>query len=138
VVHGDVKPQNVMIERGTERVVLIDFGCSRTPAGRTKPRLSGTPLYLAPELLAGEAPSPASDIYSLGVLLFQLISGEFPFTAEDVPALAVAHRTSRVRRLEELCPDVPPAVRRAVGRALSLSADARPHTAGAFGRELVA
>jgi serine/threonine protein kinase len=138
VVHGDVKPQNVMIERGTERVVLIDFGCARTSGARTQSRLSGTPLYLAPELLAGDAPSPASDVYSLGVLLFHLISGEFPITADDLPALAVAHRTGRLRRLEDLCPDVPPAVSRAVDRCLRLRPDARPHTAGAFGRDLVA
>ncbi|MEO7790632.1 MAG: protein kinase [Vicinamibacterales bacterium] len=104
IVHGDVKPQTVMIERGTGRVVLIDFGCGRSSAGPMRSRLSGTPLYLAPELLSGGGPSPASDIYSLGVLLFRLITGEFPITAGDVPALGAAHRAGRIRRLEEVRP----------------------------------
>jgi serine/threonine-protein kinase len=131
VVHGDLKPQNVMIERGTERVVLIDFGCSRAAAARTRSRVSGTPLYLAPELLSGGQPTPASDIYSLGVLLFRLITGDFPITAGDVAALAAAHRAGGIQRLADVRPDLPAMVSRAVDRALSVVPEARPLTAGA-------
>ena len=78
-VHCDVKAQNVMREAGG-RIVLMDFGAAalRTLGPDPPSRTAGTPIYLAPEVLQGAAPSEQSDLYSLGVLLYYLVSGEFP------------------------------------------------------------
>lgn len=78
-IHRDVKAQNVMREAGG-RIVLMDFGAG-AGAGQDV-ALAGTPVYLAPELFAGAAPSVASDLYALGVLLFHLVTGEFPSSGD--------------------------------------------------------
>ena len=82
LVHGDVKAQNV-IRQSDGRVVLTDFGAGvhhDTTATGTPP-LAGTPLYMAPELFEGRSVSVRSDVYSVGVLLFFLVTGEFPVRA---------------------------------------------------------
>src|SRR5262245_8682609 len=80
LVHGDVKAQNVMREHDTGRIVLMDFGAGRFLG--TAGGLAGTPLYLAPEVLAGGPPTAASDLYSLGVVLFHLLTGDYPYSAD--------------------------------------------------------
>src|SRR4051794_12648846 len=79
VLHRDIKAQNVMREAGG-RIVLMDFGAgeTRTEDALTPPRTIGTPLYLAPELFAGQSATIASDIYSVGVLLYHLMTGRYP------------------------------------------------------------
>ena len=90
LVHGDVKAANVMRdEEGT--IVLLDFGSARVLED-SEERISGTPLVMAPEVLLGEDPSPVSDLYSLGVLLYRLVSGEYPTEAATVEELADKHR----------------------------------------------
>jgi len=92
LVHQDVKPQNVM-EQADGRIVLMDFGAglAREAAAVPPRRLSGTPLYMAPEVVRGQSPSPASDLYSLGVLLYQLLTGTYPAYAADWKELAAVH-----------------------------------------------
>ena len=87
LLHRDVKAQNVLRESGG-RIVLMDFGTGeeRAPTGGAA-RLVGTPLYLAPEILAGQPASTASDVYSLGVLLFYLVTGQFPTASATMEQL---------------------------------------------------
>ncbi len=137
LVHGDIKPQNVIWEV-SGRVVLIDFGsvCDVSRRARTRRRITGTPLYLAPEVLTDGAPSIGSDIYSLGVLLFRLASGSYPVLGDTVEELAAAHRRGNVRRLRDLRPDLPHELCQLVDRALHADPRARYRSAGAMQRAL--
>lgn len=89
IVHRDLKPANVMLDWASDRVVITDFGLARAAdAERTRTGLVlGSPAYMAPELLAGQAPAPASDLYALGVLLFELLAARLPFDAAGLGAL---------------------------------------------------
>ena len=92
LVHRDVKAQNVMREAGG-RVVLMDFGTGEDLAGTS--RLVGTPFYLAPEIFRGQKASVQSDLYSVGVLLFYLVTGKFPVVGRDDGAVAGSTRESQ-------------------------------------------
>ncbi len=132
-LHRDIKAQNVMREAGG-RIVLMDFGAGGAivPAAGSDTLLAGTPAYLAPELLAGEPPSVRSDLYSLGVLLFHLVSGAFPVTALSLHALRDAHTEKRRLLLRDLRPDLPEPFVRAVDRATAPEPSDRPGSAGAL------
>jgi TolB-like protein len=132
-VHRDVKAQNVMREAGG-RTVLMDFGAGTAlPAGgAAAPALTGTPAYLAPEVLAGEAPTVVSDLYSLGILLFYLVSGGFPVASTSLEDLRARHARGERRLLRDLRPDLPQPFLRAVDAALSPDPAARPQSAGAM------
>ncbi len=134
LLHRDVKASNVMREDGG-RIVLMDFGTGRgipAPDELVDP-LAGTPVYLAPELLAKQKPSVASDIYSLGVLLYHLVTRGYPVTGVDRDEVAHAHTVSQRASLRDARPDLPPAFVDAVGRALSPNPAHRYKTAGEFG-----
>lgn len=134
-LHRDIKPQNVMREAGG-RVVLMDFGAGgRLDVGREE-GLTGTPLYVAPEILAGGDPSVRSDIYSLGVLLYYLVSGEFPFTASSLDELKALHQQKKPRLLRDIRPDLPAAFLRVIEQATAIDPSARPDSAGALERLL--
>ena len=130
LLHRDLKAQNVVRESGG-RIVLMAFGTGEElrDAGGSA-RLTGTPLYLAPEVFSGGRASVQSDLYSLGVLLFFLVTGEYPVTADSHEGLARAHRERRARRLRDLRPDLPQAFVAAVERALAPDPAARFRTAG--------
>jgi serine/threonine-protein kinase len=89
VVHRDLKPANVMVDWASDRAVITDFGLARgSDAEGTRTGLVlGSPGYMAPELLAGQAPDARSDLYALGVLMFQLLAGRLPFEATGLGAL---------------------------------------------------
>jgi eukaryotic-like serine/threonine-protein kinase len=127
LVHRDVKAQNVMRETGG-RLVLMDFGTGEE--ANSGARLAGTPLYLAPEIFRRKPASVASDLYSLGVLLFYLVTGQFPVTASTFEELAHAHRRGDRRRLRDLRPDLPEFFVRVVERALSHDPALRYESAG--------
>jgi serine/threonine protein kinase/tetratricopeptide (TPR) repeat protein len=127
LLHRDVKSQNVMREqRG--RIVLMDFGTGEELAGTN--RLVGTPLYLAPEIFRGEKASVQSDLYSVGVLLFYLVSGKFPVTAASMEQLGNAHERGDRRSLRDARPDVPETFVRVVERALDRDVTRRYRTVG--------
>jgi serine/threonine-protein kinase len=133
LVHRDVKATNVMREEGG-RTVLMDFGAGTELAtdSRRSLDMAGTPLYLAPELFDGTPATRASDIYSLGVLLYRMVSRSYPVEGADRTQIARAHREGRVTRLRDVRPDLPGEFIQAVERALSPDPSARPQTAGEF------
>ena len=132
-LHRDVKAQNVMREAGG-RTVLMDFGAGEVAdAGPSADgALAGTPAYLAPEVLAGSPPSVRSDLYSLGVLLYYLVSGEFPVTGGSLAELRERHAQGRRTRLRDVRPDLPSAFVRVVDQATAADPAERPESAGAM------
>lgn len=138
LIHRDVKAQNVMREAGG-RIVLMDFGAGWEPTQAKRSgavEATGTPLYMAPELFAGRAPTVASDIYSLGVLLFFLVSGTHPVEGRSITDIVLAHGLGQRRLLADVRPDLPDAFVKIVERALATSPEHRYATAGAMMRDL--
>ncbi len=133
LVHRDIKAQNVMREEGG-RLVLMDFGAGQFvhASAATPGRLTGTPLYLAPELLRGGDATVQSDIYGLGVLLFHLVTGQYPVTASSLDDLREAHREGRRFRLHDARPDLADDFARVVERAAHPDASRRYASAGAL------
>jgi serine/threonine protein kinase len=131
LLHRDIKAQNIVVEEGG-RIVLVDFGLSRLAwrAPAMTGRLSGTPLYMAPEVLDGARPTRASDLYSLGVLLYHLATKDFPVRADSVDAVAAAHRARRTRPMGDVCRALPAALAEVVAPALSYDPALRPANAG--------
>lgn len=129
VVHRDVKAQNV-IREASGRIVLMDFGAGAAGAGTGGERLAGTPLFMAPELLRGGEATPGSDLYSLGVLLFHLVTGRYPVAGADLSQIAAAHRQGPRLLLRDARPDLPAAFVQAVERALAPDPSGRYRSAG--------
>ena len=119
LLHRDVKAQNVMRD-ADGRVLLTDFGAGRdyTVEHDAEVSIAGTPLYLAPEVLDGHVPSPASDIYSLGVLLFHLATGSFPVSGRSLEELRDAHRHGRRQSLRSQQARLPARLIAAIERAV--------------------
>jgi serine/threonine protein kinase len=137
VLHRDLKPENVVIVDGTSPKVL-DFGVAKLggPSGAdgtitSGGTVAGTPAYMAPEQLRGQ-PTPASDVYSLGVMTFELITGGLPFGAGALADIAVAQAAGRIDGAERM----PDRVRTAVLAALSFEPAARPPSARAYAQAL--
>ena len=134
VLHRDVKAANVMKAAGG-RIVLIDFGSGGeiAPGGATATdRLVGTLPYMAPELFEGKPATPQSDIYSLGVLLFNLVSGSYPVSGKSREDFENAHRAGRRALLPDVRADLPMSFVQVVERAIDPSVARRYRTAGEF------
>ena len=133
-LHGDIKAHNVMRSANGD-IILTDFGTSKDLSGVQLPGgdFAGTPLYLAPEVFKGAARTPASDIYSLGVLLYYLVTGSYPVDGSTKTELAARHTAPGARRLlRDARPDLPEAFIGAVERALAEWPGDRYSSAGAF------
>lgn len=136
LLHRDVKAQNVLRENGG-RIVLMDFGTGEElKLALGTPRMVGTPMYLAPELFRGQAATVQTDLYSLGVLLFYLVTGEFPVVATTMEQLARARVNRQTRRLLDVRPDLPAPFVRVIERALEHDPSARYQSAGEMEAEL--
>jgi serine/threonine protein kinase/Tfp pilus assembly protein PilF len=132
LLHRDIKAENVMRESGG-RILLMDFGLSALPHHQS---LAGTPAYMAPELFRGQAASAASDIYALGVLLFLLVTGEYPAPVKTVSAETADEIVRTRRSLLDLRPDLPNRFIRAIECCLCADAAARFQTAGMLANAL--
>jgi serine/threonine-protein kinase len=138
LLHRDVKAHNVMRETGG-RIVLMDFGAGKeaeTQAMKGTSELAGTPLYLAPEVFAGAPATPASDIYSLGVLLYHLVTSKYPVEGANRSEIQIAHQEHRRTRLRDARPDLPDGFVQVIERAITPDAAQRYQTAGAFDEAL--
>jgi hypothetical protein len=129
LIHGDVKASNVMRdERG--RILLMDFGAgSERDLAEGQPNI-GTPITLAPEVFRGAPAGPATDIYALGILLFRLVSGEYPIVAGSVAELRARHQRGERTALLDLRPDLPLAFVRVVEQAIAPDPEQRFRSAG--------
>lgn len=123
-IHRDVKAKNVMRDDGG-RIVLMDFGTGRAADAEGKADRAGTPLYMAPEVLGDGRASVRSDVYSLGVLLYYLVSGEYPVSAQSIDELREMHTRREHRWLSEVRPDLPIAFVQVVERAIALDPEER-------------
>jgi TolB-like protein/Flp pilus assembly protein TadD/predicted Ser/Thr protein kinase len=133
LLHCDVKAQNVMREAGG-RVVLMDFGAAvlMSVGARRGRSTAGTPCYLAPEVLQGGDATVQSDLYSLGVLLYYLVTGDYPVTGPTLQAVSDAHANRQRRLLRDVRADLPDAFVRAVEDATAVLPENRPESAGAM------
>jgi serine/threonine-protein kinase len=131
VIHRDIKPQNVLVTAdGCAKVV--DFGIARalSESGLTDSNtVWGSPIYFAPEQAAGDAPTPASDVYSIGVVMYEMLAGSPPFQADNPTALAMKHLREEPPPLAVRNPHVPPRLEWIVRKLLSKEPSARYRTA---------
>jgi serine/threonine-protein kinase len=138
VVHRDVKPGN-LLRANDGGVKLADFGIAKATEQSSITQVGsvlGTAAYLAPEQARGEEAGPGSDLYSLGVVTYQLLSGRLPYEATSLSELALKQQREAPAPLEVVNPDVPPTLARAVFLALSLDAHGRPADAIALEQAL--
>ena len=130
IVHRDLKPANVMVER--ERALLADFGIAKDPAQDSRLALTqsgqtlGTPLYMAPEAIQNAPIGPPADVYALGVVLFEALTGALPFTGRNFAELVANRLRSKPPSLARLRPDAPPELVELVDAALATDPADRP------------
>jgi serine/threonine protein kinase/tetratricopeptide (TPR) repeat protein len=129
LLHRDLKAQNVLREEGG-RIVLMDFSTGIEAESAPDATAAGTPLYLAPEVLLGKPATERSDIYSLGVLLFHLVTGRYPVHGRSLAELKAAHGQARGSRLIDVRADVPETFAAVVDRALAADPQTRHESAG--------
>ena len=137
VIHRDIKPDNILIDADSGRAMVTDFGIARAMEAGTRLTLTGiavgTPAYMSPEQAVGERELDGrSDIYSVGVLGYQMLTGRMPFSAANSIALLFKHVTERPRPIAELRPETPRVLRDAIERALMKSPEDRWPTAAAL------
>lgn len=140
LVHCDIKPQNLLVT-ADGRVKITDFGIARALAnirpGETTDVVWGSPQYYSPEQAAGEHPTPASDVYSVGIVMFEMLAGRLPFVASTQAQLAIMHLREEPPRLSLFNPEVPETLERIIHKVLAKEPAARYRTADQLGRILI-
>jgi eukaryotic-like serine/threonine-protein kinase len=139
VIHRDIKPDNIIIDDETGRAMVTDFGIARALTDMGDSRLTatgmaiGTPAYMSPEQSAGDrAIDGRSDLYSLGVVGYQMLCGQTPFVATNTPSMLVKHLSEKPIPVDERWPDLPPDLSRAVMICLEKEPNDRFPSAAAF------
>jgi eukaryotic-like serine/threonine-protein kinase len=138
LVHRDVKPQNLLL-RSDGTLKIADFGIARAAETTALTQIGtvlGTAAYLSPEQAAGEEVTSAADVYSLGAVLYELLTGRPPFELESLADLAAKQAAGEIVPVRELAPEVPPHVEDAVMRSLARNPDYRPASAADLAGEL--
>jgi serine/threonine protein kinase len=138
LVHRDIKPQNLLL-RPDGTLKVADFGIARaaeTTALTQAGTVLGTAAYLSPEQAAGEDVTSATDVYSLGAVLYELLTGRPPYEFDSLPELAEKQARGSITPVSELSPEVPPHVEDAVMRSLARNPAYRPASADALASEL--
>jgi serine/threonine-protein kinase len=139
LVHCDVKPQNMLVTPD-RRLKVVDFGISRLLASISPDERSevvwGSPQYFSPEQAAGSAPSPASDVYSLGVILYEMLAGRLPFVAASPQELARLHREALPPSPRRYNPAIPIPLEQIMLKVLAKEPSSRYRTADQLGRVL--
>jgi len=130
IVHRDLKPENVIITDGG-LVKLTDFGLARSLSSRMSQEgaLTGTVFYISPEQALGKPLDGRTDLYSLGVMLYEFTTGRLPFSADDPLAVIAQHIHEKPRRPVELAPDIPPVFEEIILKLLSKKVEDRFSTA---------
>src|SRR6267378_4038380 len=144
IIHRDVKPDNILLEGSRGRTVLTDFGIAKALTSTTGPGTLtatgvaiGTPHYMSPEQAAGDREIDGrSDIYSLGVVGYQMLAGELPFSAPTVPGILLKQITEQAPNLQDRTPTCPDDLASCVMRSLEKEPEARWPTADALRRAL--
>jgi eukaryotic-like serine/threonine-protein kinase len=147
IVHRDLKPLNILLKDGESPrggVKVLDFGLAKIKSGELlgsfvaaqTQGLMGSPFYMAPEQWSDEGVDERADIYSLGVLLYQMVAGDVPFKGASIPSIMNKHLTAPPAPFSERGVGVPPAVEAAVRHALEKEPSRRPPTVAAFMDEL--
>ena len=135
MLHRDLKPANVMID-GDGNVRITDFGIATVGAATATRRCAGTPQYMAPEQLAGRPASIKSDIYALGLVLFEIFTGRRAYDAKTLGDLKQLHDTGTVTTPSSIVRDLDPAIERVILRCLSKDPAQRPASASTIAAAL--
>jgi serine/threonine-protein kinase len=132
VVHRDIKPANIMYDEKSKSIKVTDFGIARiTASSRTRTGvILGTPSYMSPEQLAGKKVDGRSDLFSLGVMMYELLCGEQPFGGESMAALMFQIANNKHPDITRLCPDLSPGVGPIIDRLLEKDVEKRFQTGG--------
>ena len=140
LVHADVKPQNALVT-SDDRVKVTDFGIAQalqhTQAQERQSVVWGSPHYFAPEQASGETPTPASDVYSVGIVMFEMLTGKLPYNGADQQELALAHIREQVPHVTDHNPSVPVHLDRIIYKVMSKEPANRYRTADQLGRILI-
>src|ERR1041385_878671 len=147
IVHRDLKPLNIMVQDDVpiaEGVKILDFGLAKIKSGELlgsfvqaqTSGLMGSPFYMAPEQWSDEEPDARADIYSLGVILYQMLSGEVPFKGSSIPSIMKKHLTLPPPSFHSMGISVPPAIEAVVRHALEKEVEARIDSIPTFLRDL--
>ncbi|MBL8192366.1 MAG: serine/threonine protein kinase, partial [Blastocatellia bacterium] len=143
IIHRDLKPSNILLHKlkdGTELVKVVDFGIVKVRAGEALTQVNnilGTPHYMSPEQCYSRELDARSDIYSLAIIAYEMLTGHLPFNESSIIEILQAHVEKAPPSLRQFRPNIPMDLEAVILRALSKTADERPNSAQEFGQELL-
>jgi serine/threonine-protein kinase len=139
IVHADVKPQNVLVTRD-DTVKVTDFGIAQVFTDQQPDQKQavvwGSPHYFSPEQARGDKPTPASDVYSIGIVMFEMLAGRYPYEGANQQELALAHIRDRIPMVTEFAPSVPAGLAQIIFKTMSKDPSQRYRTADQLGNIL--
>jgi len=138
VVHRDIKPANIMLLKDTDKIKVTDFGIARiTSSSKTKTGVVlGTPSYMSPEQVSGKKLDGRSDIFSLGVVLFEMLTGQKPFVSDDMTSLMFQIAKEKHPSVRKVNPKIPPIVEKIIDKALTKEINQRYQKASLMSEHL--